>query len=103
MVADTRQQKQLGSSNIATLWAFFNKTIIPLAHVGYEIVIANGARSAELAITISYPTRARGIIVKYNLPVCRFITRKIAKQFPSCRCQANLISSFASNNFLLIR
>ena len=32
----------------------FNKTIIPLALVGYEMIIAN-----------SYPTRARGIIVKY--------------------------------------
>ena len=32
----------------------FNKTIIPLALLGYEIIIAN-----------SYPTRTRGIIVKY--------------------------------------
>ena len=32
----------------------FNKTIIPLALVGYEMIIAN-----------SYPTRTRGIIVKY--------------------------------------
>ena len=28
----------------------FNKTIIPLAFVGYEMIIANEARSAELAI-----------------------------------------------------
>ena len=28
------------------LWAFFNKTIIPPALVGYEMVIANEARSA---------------------------------------------------------
>ena len=34
----------------------FNKTIIPLALVGYEIVIAN-----------SYPTRARGLTVKYTM------------------------------------
>ena len=40
-----------------------NKTI-PLALVGYEMIIANEARSAELAIIISYPTSARGIIVK---------------------------------------
>ena len=33
--------------------AVFNKTIIPLALVGYEMIIAN-----------SYPTRTRGIIVK---------------------------------------
>ena len=32
----------------------FNKTIIPLALVGYEMIIAN-----------SYPTHPRGIIVKY--------------------------------------
>ena len=33
----------------------FNKTIILLALVGYEMIIAN-----------SYPTRTRGIIVKYT-------------------------------------
>ena len=33
----------------------FNKTIIPLKLVGYEMIIAN-----------SYPTRARGVIVKYT-------------------------------------
>ena len=33
-----------------------NKTIIPLALVGYEMIIAN-----------SYPTRPRGIIIKYNI------------------------------------
>ena len=32
----------------------FNKTIIPLVLVGHEMIIAN-----------SYPTRTRGIIVKY--------------------------------------
>ena len=41
IVADTRQRKQLGSSNIAILLGVFNKTVIPLALVGYEIVIAN--------------------------------------------------------------
>ena len=41
----------------------FNKTIIPLALVGYEMIIAN---SAPLWLSIiSYPTRPRGIIVKY--------------------------------------
>jgi len=42
----------------------FNKTIIPLALVGYEMIIANSALRASLAIT-SYPTRARGITVNY--------------------------------------
>ena len=41
IVADTRQRKQLRSSNIAILLDVFNKTIIPLALAGYEIVIAN--------------------------------------------------------------
>ena len=36
----------------------FNKTIIPLALVGYEMIMA-------ISI-ISYPTRPRGIIVNYK-------------------------------------
>ena len=42
--------------------AVFNKTIILLALVGYEMIIANSARWLS---TISYPTRTRGIIVNY--------------------------------------
>jgi len=38
-------------------WGVFNKTIIPLALVGYEIIMIS---------IISHPTRARGIIVKYT-------------------------------------
>ena len=37
-------------------------TIIPLALVGYDM-IANEARSAQLAIIISYATSASGIVV----------------------------------------
>ena len=51
ILADTRQRNHLGAQIIQ--W------VIPLAIVGYEIVIANEAR------TISCLTRARGIIVKY--------------------------------------
>ena len=40
----------------------FNKTIIPFALVGYETGYSQ--RGARL-FTISYPTRAHGIIVKY--------------------------------------
>ena len=36
----------------------FNKTIIPLALVGYEMIIANSALRTSLA-TILYPTRKR--------------------------------------------
>jgi len=38
----------------------FHKTMIPLALVGCEMIIANEAHIS----TISYPTRAREIIVK---------------------------------------
>ena len=38
-----------------------NKTIIPLALVGFEMIIANSA--PRWLSTISYPTRTRGIIV----------------------------------------
>ena len=40
----------------------FNKTIIPHALVGYEMIIAKSALRALLATTISYPKRR--IIVK---------------------------------------
>ena len=43
----------------------FNKTIIPLALVGYEIAKANSYAPRWLS-TISYPTRTRGIILKYT-------------------------------------
>ena len=42
----------------------YNKTIIPLALVGYEMLIANEALHASLAI--DRLTLARGIIVKYT-------------------------------------
>ena len=44
-------------------------TIIPWARVGYEMIDSQrGARSAELAINISYPTSASGIIVLLKTP-----------------------------------
>ena len=42
----------------------FNKTIIPLALVGYEMIIANEARSASLATFHLISNRPYGIIVK---------------------------------------
>ena len=45
---------------------FFNKTIIPLALVGYEMILAHSALRAP------YPTRARGIVVKYAVKRARF-------------------------------
>lgn len=42
-------------------------TIIPLAFVGFKMVIANSALRISLAIyTFSYPTDARGIIINHN-------------------------------------
>ena len=35
--------------------------------VGYEMVVANVARSVELAIIISYPTSASGIIRDFKI------------------------------------
>ena len=46
---------------------YFNKTIIPLGLVGYDMIIANSALPALLALTISYPTIASGITVKYQI------------------------------------
>ena len=46
----------------------FNKTIIPLALVGNEMIIANSALRASLAIIISYPTSPSGIIVLLKTP-----------------------------------
>ena len=46
----------------------FNKTIIPLALVGYEMIIAN-----------SYPTRARGIIVNYAKTMRALFATEFAK------------------------
>ena len=42
----------------------FNKTIIPLVLVGYEMIIANSALRVSLGTTMSDPTHLRGIIVK---------------------------------------
>ena len=43
-------------------------TNIPRVCVGYKTIIANKARSAELAIIILYPTSANGIIVLLKTP-----------------------------------
>ena len=40
----------------------FNETIIPLALVGYGMIITNATR-----LVGSYPTRAHEIIVNYNM------------------------------------
>ena len=52
----------------------FNKTIIILFHsrlLDLRLVIANSAQRASLAIYISYPMHAHGIIVKYPQIGCK--------------------------------
>ena len=48
------------------VWAFLIKQLFHSRFVGYEIVIANSATPRWIS-TISYPTRARGIIVNYYM------------------------------------
>ena len=59
--SETKRNQQ----NLASLLMIFNKTIIPFALVGYEMLSITSCYLSPLSIT-SYPTRARGIIVKYN-------------------------------------
>ena len=42
--------------------------VVYIYFFGYEMVVANEARSAELAIIISYPTSASGTIVLLKRP-----------------------------------
>ena len=46
----------------------FNKTIIPLTLVGYELMIADSVlRISSVIYKSSYLTRVRGIIVEYTI------------------------------------
>ena len=93
IVANTRQRKQLGSSNIVILWGVFNKTIIPLALVGYEVVIANAALRAPLAI-YHLISNARGIIVKYSM---HNLARNTLQLLHTCKRQTSKSAKKSSN------
>ena len=55
----------LVSSNFLYFGGVFNKTIIPFSLVGYEIGYSQARPYGPRRLfTISYPTRAHGIIVK---------------------------------------
>ncbi len=54
--------KTAGELKYCNSLGVFNKTIIPLALVGYE----TRCYAPHWLSTLSYPTRARGIIVKYT-------------------------------------
>ena len=49
-------------------FAINKKRLTSRVRVGYEVVVANVARSAELAKSISYPTSKSGIIVLLKTP-----------------------------------
>ena len=49
--AENRLFLQIDSGGILDiLWAFFDKTIMPLALVGYEMIIANSSLRASLFV-----------------------------------------------------
>ena len=83
--AENRLYLQIKSGRILNI---FNKTIIPLAFVGYGMIIANSALVTRLVGYLSrilYPTRTCGIIVKYvlhfDLYAARFFTLFRSKHF----------------------
>ena len=67
-------------------FSLFNKTIIPFTLVGYEIVIANLALRASLAIYhLISNTRAHGITVNYLVAILICIRECILKRNESVR------------------
>ena len=48
----------------------FTKAIISFALVGYEVIITNSRYALIGYFITSYPTRAHGIVVTYNLCFC---------------------------------
>ena len=58
--ADPKRFLQLGSPLLVNIYYL---TIIPRLRVGYEMVVANEARRAKLAIITSHPSSVSGIIV----------------------------------------
>ena len=59
IVTSVSSHKMKWRGFVKYLWGVFNKTIIPLALVGYEMIIANSTLRACWLSIISYPTRAR--------------------------------------------
>ncbi len=59
--------KTAGELKYCNSLGVFNKTIIPLALVGYEIVIETSALPRLVGYLPSHIQRARGIIVKYTV------------------------------------
>ena len=69
----------------------FNKTVIPLALVGYEMIIANRRYAPRWLSIISYPTRSRGIIVKYVITPQKFLMGDRDNKFQKCKISQNEI------------
>ena len=69
-------EKTAGELKYCNFLGIFNKTIIPLTLVGYEIIIANSALHASLAIHHLISMHAHGIIVKCTgTPGCKRIVK----------------------------
>ena len=89
----------------------FDKTIIPLALVGYEVIIDSSALSVSLATTIPHSTRIRGITVNYFMALKSiklmlnlkfFLQRKVNKNKSTCkRVDAGFDKYPVKNHFLL--
>ena len=73
--------KKVGENSRCFL-GVFNKTIIPLLLVGYEIILANSALRATLATTTSYPTRTREVRRFLFIAKKHFITGSLQWYFP---------------------
>ena len=77
-------------------------TNIPRVCVGYNTIIANKARSAELAIIILYPTSANGIIVllKYREFFPTLFVKTIDFQFVSNFEQMCTVTIFGEHGIM---
>ena len=64
LLTKIRSSLQIKSGRILTIYlTFFNETIIPLAFVGYETIIANSSLRASLATAISFPSCYKSVLI----------------------------------------
>ncbi len=99
MVADTRQQKQLGSSNIGILWAFLIKQLFHsrLLDKLWDRYSQHRRDVPRWLSTISYPTHARGIIVKKSLSLRRIIVLVYFLEFNIKDCKITIENTKTTN------
>ena len=64
LLTKNRLSLQIKSGRILTIYlTFFKETIIPLAFVGYETIIANSSLHASLATAISFPSCYKSVLI----------------------------------------